>query len=465
MDRALVGAHKVLTESLGLIKGDALAILCDERTEPAARVLLVEAESLSLHASLRLVPIAAQVEYSQTPQAPAHLAEREDFADVRGVLTCFTDLSTTTRFRRDLVRLGTDRGRRLGHIPGLTVELLARVGEVDHRAMARVAEDLALALALGDRAELSTYVFDDGGQILETHTLTCRLGGLDRPPITSTGVIPLDTWGNIPGGETFIAPLEDTAEGTFALNGSFRHHVLSAAAPLILTFANGRLRSIAGPEEERQRLRALLALRSDSPVDGDLQLAELGIGLNESLTTLTGHSLLDEKCAGTAHIAVGDNSRYGGNLQSPLHEDLVTMRPSLQVDGKPILSRGEVAFQSGQWRESLADAVATAVFEDRSLVLARTPILTYVDPSGRLCVRREVAAGRMCIYSIGTTEASRTLASILSMIPPLPHAVRAGDLVSRAQQELSLDVGHVLAALAILCRHRVLHGRNREPHP
>jgi hypothetical protein len=162
---------------------------------------------------------------------------------------------------------------------------------------------------------------------------------------------------------------------------------------------------------------------------------------------------------------VGDNSRYGGNLQSPLHEDLVTMRPSLQVDGKPILSRGEVAFQSGQWRESLADAVATAVFEDRSLVLARTPILTYVDPSGRLCVRREVAAGRMCIYSIGTTEASRTLASILSMIPPLPHAVRAGDLVSRAQQELSLDVGHVLAALAILCRHRVLHGRNREPHP
>ncbi|NLL00827.1 MAG: hypothetical protein GX271_09235 [Clostridiales bacterium] len=40
---------------------------------------------------------------------------------------------------------------------------------------------------------------------------------------------------------------------------------------------------------------------------------------------MIGYTVLDEKMAGTFHIAIGDNTMFGGNNSSPLHMDFVGM--------------------------------------------------------------------------------------------------------------------------------------------
>ena len=51
--------------------------------------------------------------------------------------------------------------------------------------------------------------------------------------------------------------------------------------------------------------------------EGGTNVAELGIGTNES-ATLTGNVLEDEKILGTAHVAFGASAAIGGTVQSGL---------------------------------------------------------------------------------------------------------------------------------------------------
>ena len=56
-------------------------------------------------------------------------------------------------------------------------------------------------------------------------------------------------------------------------------------------------------------------------------LAELGIGTNVAVTDLVGSVLLDEKAAGTVHIAIGDDAGIGGDTDAPLHLDGIIRNP------------------------------------------------------------------------------------------------------------------------------------------
>jgi leucyl aminopeptidase (aminopeptidase T) len=49
-------------------------------------------------------------------------------------------------------------------------------------------------------------------------------------------------------------------------------------------------------------------------------IAEVGIGVNPS-ARLTGNSILDEKSLGTAHVAFGGNTGFGGANAASVHID------------------------------------------------------------------------------------------------------------------------------------------------
>ncbi len=68
--------------------------------------------------------------------------------------------------------------------------------------------------------------------------------------------------------------------------------------------------------------------------DAAYNLAELGIGTNVGVTELVGSVLLDEKAAGTVHIAIGDNAGIGGETEAPLHLDGIVREPRVYVDGE-----------------------------------------------------------------------------------------------------------------------------------
>ena len=55
----------------------------------------------------------------------------------------------------------------------------------------------------------------------------------------------------------------------------------------------------------------------------DRTVCELGLGMNPNVKELCGYTLLDEKAAGTFHIAVGANQMFGGMNEASDHIDFV----------------------------------------------------------------------------------------------------------------------------------------------
>src|SRR5581483_2851548 len=117
--------------------------------------------------------------------------------------------------------------------------------------------------------------------------------------------------------EVFTGPLEDSANGTirFTVPSSPRGVEVSGVQ---LTFVDGRVTHFQA-ERGGQYLEA--ALSTDS---GARYLGELGIGTNSGIDRPTGTILLDEKIAGTVHLALGRSYREtGGKNESALHWDLI----------------------------------------------------------------------------------------------------------------------------------------------
>ena len=98
-----------------------------------------------------------------------------------------------------------------------------------------------------------------------------------------------------------------------------------------------RRRGRAGPARERGQDYLDAALRTDA---GARFLGEIGIGTNAGIDRATGHILLDEKMAGTVHLALGRSyPETGGENASALHWDLICdLRDGgvLSADGQPI---------------------------------------------------------------------------------------------------------------------------------
>jgi leucyl aminopeptidase (aminopeptidase T) len=135
---------------------------------------------------------------------------------------------------------------------------------------------------------------------------------------------------NYPGGEIFIAPLKDGADGVLVADLTVPYTVDGLVdEPVTLRFEQGRVMEISGGKAA-QMLREIVA---DAGTGADV-IAELGIGLNPAVKP-RGHVMLDEKAANTAHVAIGKNTgTYGGDNDAAIHVDCIFSAPEVEVDGR-----------------------------------------------------------------------------------------------------------------------------------
>jgi leucyl aminopeptidase (aminopeptidase T) len=455
-DMTQEGARQLLSTCLGLKEGDVLSLFCDETVKDMVEVLRAAASSLGLRLEKRWVSMDEQARFRKG--VALSIDDEKALSSGRAILTCLSDHPAGTAYRQALLRLGTTMGKMFGHMPGATKSLLAYAATIDYEQAASRCDDLALALTLGEQARLRTFAVKEDGE-RAPYDLTFGLGGFRRYPITSNGIIALGTWGNIPGGETFIAPMEDTADGTFVLNGAYKGVVLPPGEHLLLHFKKGYLLD----EAVRGTERALVAFRpflSELKERGGVNfgsLAELGIGVNTSIRELTGKALFDEKCAGTAHIAIGDNTRYGGSCESDIHEDLITRSPTLWVDDKLILKDGADAFNPAEWREGLSDCKRKTRGAKIPGTITRTTTHAERTASGHLQVKEYVVSGRLCIYTVGDDETSQILARVFSGLSiTMGQTVKFDQAAHALAESDNLDPDTIRAALAIMERHKLV---------
>ena len=144
---------------------------------------------------------------------------------------------------------------------------------------------------------------------------------------------------NMPSGEVFTGPLEDSASGTikFEIPSSPRGVEVTDVE---LEFRDGEVVAASAARGDPY-LQEVLGTDPRARF-----LGELGIGTNEGIDRATGSILLDEKMAGTVHLALGRSyPETGGRNSSALHWDLICdLRDGgrLCADGEPIVEDGRV---------------------------------------------------------------------------------------------------------------------------
>jgi aminopeptidase len=142
--------------------------------------------------------------------------------------------------------------------------------------------------------------------------------------------IPCDGRHNMPDGEFFTGPIEDSVEGevTFHLPATIGGREVAGAR---LRFEAGK---VVDASAERGEEFLVQLLDTD---EGARRLGELGIGTNYAIDRGTREVLLDEKLGGTVHMAVGKSyPESGGRNESAVHTDLVCdlrLGGTLEVDG------------------------------------------------------------------------------------------------------------------------------------
>jgi aminopeptidase len=142
--------------------------------------------------------------------------------------------------------------------------------------------------------------------------------------------IPCDGRHNMPDGEFFTGPVEDSVEGevSFHLPAVIGGREVSGVR---LRFEAGLVVDASAERGEEY----LLKLLDTDP--GARRLGELGIGTNYGIDRGTREVLLDEKIGGTVHMAVGTSyPESGGVNESAVHTDLVCdlrLGGRLEVDG------------------------------------------------------------------------------------------------------------------------------------
>jgi leucyl aminopeptidase (aminopeptidase T) len=151
--------------------------------------------------------------------------------------------------------------------------------------------------------------------------------------LPDTGIVhkPGD-FSNLPAGEAFVAPAKGSAEGILVVDGSMAG--VGIVKKLIkITMKNGEAVKIEGSK----KLEAIMEKYGRDARN----VAELGVGTNDKVR-LSGNVLEDEKVLGTVHVALGDNSTFGGTVSVPVHLDGIIREPVLTVDGKVIVKDGKL---------------------------------------------------------------------------------------------------------------------------
>jgi aminopeptidase len=161
-----------------------------------------------------------------------------------------------------------------------------------------------------------------------------RIGKAGRTALVDEGKL------NLPGGEFFLCPVEDTAEGEITFGEFPTEYAGTIVEGIRLVFREGRVVEASA----RRGQEALLAgIDTD---DGSRRLGELGIGCNDGITRHLRNTLFDEKIGGTIHLALGASYTFaGGTNVSALHWDIVK---DLRTNGRLELD-GETVQQAGRW--------------------------------------------------------------------------------------------------------------------
>jgi aminopeptidase len=143
---------------------------------------------------------------------------------------------------------------------------------------------------------------------------------------------------NMPSGEVYTSPVEDSVNGVvrYSFPALYHGHEVEEAT---LWIKDGYI-------EKWEAKRGKEILDQVFALEGTRRFGEAAIGTNYDIKQMTRNILFDEKIGGTVHLAIGQSYlQTGGKNQSSVHWDMITD----MKNGGQIITDGEKIYENGQF--------------------------------------------------------------------------------------------------------------------
>lgn len=298
-------ADMVINTCMSAKKGETVLIVTDTCTDEMISKALYDS---AVGAGCEAILLTMEPREQHGAEPPTLVEEAMKNADV--LLAPASKSLTHTQARKK----ASDNGTRTATMPGINLTMMQEGGlNADYEEIRKLADELLRTLKGSKEVRITTEKGTD---------LVLDMDGCEW--MADTGIChEKGTTSNLPAGEMYIAP--KNVNGRAVIDGSMGGIGL-LDKPLIVEIRNRSAVSFEG--EGAEKLEAMV--ESVGP-DGR-NIAELGIGINPA-ASLIGVILEDEKVGGTIHIALGDNSTFGGDVKVDLHLDGIITDPKVFVDG------------------------------------------------------------------------------------------------------------------------------------
>ena len=320
------GAKKVIEECMGVIPGEKVLIIADTNKQRIGKTLFNAAIKAKCEAMYMLMlPRSRPGE-----EPPGSIAVLMKHVDV--IVAPTTCSLTHTQARREATKVGV----RVATMPNITDEMFTHGGlTADFQTVRKRIDRAYEMIKTATTAHVITKLGTD---------LKMKISGDGW--VKDTGMLQdKGRYGNLPAGELFLAPTEGSANGVFVVDGAMAG-VPVLDKPIKITVKDGFVEDIIGGAGA-ETLKSVLAKAGEkleaAGKDPKLvfNIAELGIGMNDKAKVI-GSPLEDEKVLGTVHVAVGDNSTFGGTVRAGVHLDGIILSPTLKLGEVELIKNGEL---------------------------------------------------------------------------------------------------------------------------
>ena len=305
-----------IRDCMGAKKNEKILVITDEQKREMGLSLHENAVRMG-YFSLLVEMKSGKINGEEPPKEIAELMQKFD------VVFCPTAKSLT---HTDARRNASAKGVRIATFPGITKDVMIRGMNADYKAISKRTIKLQKILEKGKSVTVTAPAGTD---------ISFDIAG--RKVIPSKGLFHAKgESGNLPTGETFLAPVEGTSSGVFVVDGSMAGLGLIKNANIKIEVKDGYATNISGGILAKKLKNMLDKVGKEAR-----NIAEFGIGTNDS-AKLSGVLLEDEKVMGTIHIALGNNVSMGGSVNVPIHLDGVVKKPTVWMDGKLLMKDGKL---------------------------------------------------------------------------------------------------------------------------
>ncbi len=320
------GAHNAISVCLKLKPEERITIITDNESLEIAASLVSEIKKTGSPYSVMVIEDFAPRPVKNMPKPIL-----DDLAKSQVSIFCASAKTGELRSRIDMTEVVDANKIRHGHMVNINKQIMREGMRADFYKVDEISTRL---IQKARKAKFIKAVSDNGTNMTAEFIPELKW-------IKTSGLISVEKWGNLPGGEIFTSPYN--VNGVFVVDGVVGDYLCEKYGdlknnPLTINIKDSRI--VFMECDNKELLEEFTAYTMTD--ENSNRVGEFAIGTNIACKRVIGHILQDEKLP-TIHIAFGHpySKHTGAKWQSTTHIDCVSVKNSIWFDDEQVMEKGK----------------------------------------------------------------------------------------------------------------------------